>query len=268
MILLRPFNPVKNGICFCVETFPKGVVLIHDDWGTNFKVRTSVNLTPEQWRSSKDVAYHNFLLRYIDGEHEGGGVSFNEHALHFLCDVPNTETVSSCLNFHTVLEYVMKTVPYEVKLIIRWTDGTSKQYKNVGNVGFEKMLSIKFKIRISHNFFPTNWGKGVIDLLGGIVPGLYAKLITILKERANDLRLVTREMNSRYSVPGSTRAESSLSFRVFFHVSREQNEVEKKERTKWKTLNFQSGVTKYFFFKENVHKSNILLFLNNKLLGL
>ena len=62
---------------------------------------------------------------------------FSERVLHFLCDCPNTETVASCLNFGSVLDCIMSTCPYKVKLIIRWTDGTSKQYKNVGNVGME-----------------------------------------------------------------------------------------------------------------------------------
>ena len=215
---------------------------MHDDWGTAFKIRTSVNISAQQWRASKDAVSHNFLMRYISGDHESGGFSFDEHAIHFLCDVSSTETVATCLNFQTVLDYVIKTVPYKVDLIIRWTDGTSKQYKNVGNVGFEKMLCIKHKIRILHNFFPTNWGKGKVDLLGGIVHKLYTKLVASLLERANDLRLVTREMNAQFSVPGETRSESCLSVRVFFYVSKEANAAAKTSRTTWKTLGFPSGV--------------------------
>ena len=118
--------------------FPPGAVLVHDDWSTNMKVRTSVNLTPDQWRSAKDSAIHNFLLHFINGKHRDGGFTFEEHALHFLCDVASTETVVSCLNFESVVDYILNTTKYKVKVIIRWTDGTSKQYKNVGNVGVEK----------------------------------------------------------------------------------------------------------------------------------
>ena len=87
------------------------------------------------------------------------------------------------------------------------------------------------KIRIMHNFFPANWGKGKVDLLGGIVHKLYTKLVASLLERASDLRLVTREMNSQFSVPGETRSESCLSVRVFFHVSKEDNAAAKSSRT-------------------------------------
>ena len=215
---------------------------MHDDWGTSFKVRTSVNLTPDQWRSAKDAGVHNFLIHFIDGKDDDGGYLFDEHAIHFLCDCPGSETVASCMNFESVVEYIVKTAKYDVKAIIRWTDGTSKQYKNVGNVGWEKYLAIKFNIHILHSFFITYWGKGKIDLLGGIVHRLYSLLVAILKERANDLRLVSREMNSRYGTPGSVRAESSLSIRLFRYVSAKANVLAKSQRTTWKTLDFPSGV--------------------------
>ena len=229
--------------CF-VEIFPPGAVLVHDDWSTNMKIRTSVNLTPEQWRSAKDAAIHNFLLRFISGNHPDGGFVFDEHVLHFLCDVASTETVASCLNFEKVVKYIVENAGYEVKMIIRWTDGTSKQYKNVGNSGFEKFLCVKYGIRILHSFFPTCWGKGKIDLLGGIVHRLYALLVALLLEKARDLGLVVEVLNEKYSTPGSTRAESCLSTRVFFHVTKIMNDDAKKNRTTWKTLKFPSGVPK------------------------
>ena len=128
------------------ENFPPNSVLIHDDWSTNMKLRTSLNLTPAMWRKAKDVGLMNFLIHFISGKSETGGFTFDEHVLHFLCDVASTETVASCLNFEKVVDYVVKTTmskfKYDVKLIIRWTDGTSKQHKNVGNAGFEKYLCI------------------------------------------------------------------------------------------------------------------------------
>ena len=75
--------------------------------------------------------------------------------MHLLCDEPGSETVTSCLNFETVVEYVIKTAKYEVKVIMRWTDGTSKQYKNEGTVGWEKYLTVKYRINILNSFFPT-----------------------------------------------------------------------------------------------------------------
>ena len=105
-----------------------------------------------------------------------------------------------------------------------------------------KFFCIKYGIRILHGFFPTCWGKGKIDLLGGIVHSLYAKLVAILLERASDLGLVVRKMNELYSLPGSTRVESSLSLRVFFYVSQQANEKARLDRTTWKTLSFPSGV--------------------------
>ena len=233
---------------FFGKIFPRNAVLIHDDWGTSMKIRSSTNLTADQWRSAKDAAIHNFLIHYIDGTLPDGGMAFTERVLHFLCDCASTETVASCLNFESVLDYIMSTCPYKVELIIRWTDGTSKQYKNVGNVGMEKYLCIKYNIRILHCFFPTCWGKGKIDLLGGIVHGLYTKLVAILSEKATDLGLVVSKMNELYSVPGSTRAESALSLRVFFYVSQEENDRVRSERTTWKTLNFPSGVTLLILF--------------------
>jgi len=206
------------------------------------KIRTSVNLNPQQWRAAKDAAIHNFLLHFISGQDLDGGFVFDEHVLHFLCDVASTETVASCLYFEKVVEYIMDKADYEVKMIIRWTDGTSKQYKNVGNAGIEKFLSVKFGVRILHCFFPTNWGKGKIDLLGGIVHRLYALLVAILLEKARDLEIVVDSLNEKYSTPGETRAESSLSTRVFFYVSKIMNEQAKKKRTIWKTLKFPSGV--------------------------
>lgn len=229
-------------IIFCFETFPDGAVLVHDDWGSNFKKRTSVDLTPEQWRAAPDAGLHNFIIHFIDGKTEDGGFSFDEHALHFLCDSPSSETVASCLNFQSVVEYIISKSPYKVKAIIRWTDGTSKQYKNIGNAGFEKYIAIKYKIHVMHSFFITCWGKGKIDLLGGIVHRLYSLLVAILLEKANNLSLVCRELTSRYSIPGSTTAESSLSIRLFFHVSKESNNSAKSSRTTWKTLNFPTGV--------------------------
>ena len=237
-------------ICgFCFEIFPPGTVLVHDDWSTNMKIRTSVNLKPEQWRAAKDAAIHNFLLHFISGKHPEGGFTFDEHVVHFLCDVASTETVASCLNFDSVVDYIMEQADYEVKMIIRWTDGTSKQFKNVGNLGYEKMLCLKHEIRILHCFFPTCWGKGKIDLLGGIVHRLYSTLVADLLERANDLELVVETLNSRYSTPGSTRVESSLSTRVFFYVSKDMNEEAKNNRTTWKSLKFPSGVSSQTFFK-------------------
>ena len=229
------------------EIFPPKTVLIHDDWATNMKIRTSVDLTPEQWRAAKDAAVHNFLIHFIDGDHPDGGYIFDEHAVHFLCDVASTETVSSCLNFDSVVKYIMEQSTYDVKMIVRWTDGTSKQYKNVGNLGMEKSLCLKYGIRIMHNFFPTCWGKGKIDLLGGIVHKLYSYVVADLLEKASDLGLVVEVLNREYSTPGSTRAESSLSTRVFFYVSKEMNERAKRERTTWKSLKFESGVPFKFF---------------------
>ena len=214
------------------------------------KIRTSVNLTPEQWRSAKDAAIHNFLIRFISGKHPDGGFVFDEHVVHFICDVASTETVASCLNFEKVVEYILENAGYDVKMIIRWTDGTSKQYKNVGNAGVEKFLCVKHGIRILHSFFPTCWGKGKIDLLGGIVHRLYALLVVLLLERARNLALVVDVLNEKYSTPGSTRAESCLSTRVFVHVSKAMNDAAKSDRTTWKTLQFPSGVsTRKQFFK-------------------
>ena len=187
------------------EVFPPGTVLLHDDWGTSMKVRTSVDLTPEQWRSCKDAGVHNFLAHFIVGKDDDGGYIFDEHCMHFLCDEPGSETVVSCLNFETVVEYVIKTTKYEVKAIIRWTDGTSKQYKNVGTVGWEKYLAVKYGISILHSFFPTCWGNGRIDLLGGIVHRLYTKLVAMFLERCGNLKFVVKELNDRYSTPGNTR---------------------------------------------------------------
>ena len=215
---------------------------MHDDWATNMKIRTSVNLRPEQWRAAKDAAVHNFLLHFISGKHPDGGFTFDEHVVHYLCDVASTETVASCLNFESVVDYIMETADYDVKLILRWTDGTSKLYKNVGNVGFEKSLCLKHGIRILHSFFPTCWGKGKIDLLGGIVHRIYSDLVADLLEKANDLELVVKVMNAKYSTPGSTRVESSLTTRVFFYVSKSMNDAARKNRTTWKTLKFPSGV--------------------------
>ena len=127
-------------------------------------------------------------------------------------------------------------------MIIRWTDGTSKQYKNVGNVGIEKYLCIKHGIRIMHCFFPTCWGKGKIDLLGGIVHRLYAALVARFLERAADLGFIVGILNEESSTPGSTRAESCLTIRVFFYVSKLMNERAKRNRTTWKSLKFPSGV--------------------------
>ena len=199
------------------------------------KLRTSVNLTPAMWRKAKDAGLMNFLIHFISGKSEDGGFTFDEHVLHFLCDVGSTETVASCLNFEKVVDYVVKTskskFKYDVKLIIRWTDGTSKQYKNVGNVGFEKYLCIKYKIFILQCFFPTNWGKGKIDLLGGIVHRLYTTLVALLLEKTNELSIVVGKLNDLYGTPGSTVAESMLTQRVFFYVSEEENQRAKENRT-------------------------------------
>ena len=224
------------------------------------KIRTSININPQQWRSAKDAAIQNFLLHFISGNHPDGGFTFDERVLHFLCDVASTETVASCLNFESVVEYIMENADYDVKMIIRWTDGTSKQYKNVGNVGIEKYLCLKYGIRILHCFFPTCWGKGKIDLLGGIVHRLYAILVALLLEKAKNLELVVEHLNDKYSTPGSTRTESALSIRVFFYVSKTMNDAAKKKRTIWKTLNFPSGVPIPDIF-ENFVKIVVYLFL-------
>ena len=231
-----------------VEIFPPGAVLVHDDWSTNMKIRTSVNLSPQQWRAAKDAAIQNFLLHFISGVDPDGGFVFDEHVLHFLCDVASTETVASCLNFEKTVDYIMEKAGYEVKMIIRWTDGTSKQYKNVGNVGMEKFLCVKHGIRILHCFFPTCWGKGKIDLLGGIVHRLYALMVALLLEKARDLEIVVEVLNEQYATPGETRAESSLSTRAFFYVSKIMNEEAKKKRTTWKTLKFPTGVSNQNYF--------------------
>ena len=68
------------------------------------KVRTSVNLIPAQWRSAKDAGVMNFLIHFISGTTPNGGKSFDEHVLHFLCDVASTETIASCLNFGKVVD--------------------------------------------------------------------------------------------------------------------------------------------------------------------
>ena len=105
-----------------------------------------------------------------------------------------------------------------MKLIIRWTDGTSKvskQYKNVGNTGLEKYLCINHKISILRCFFPTNWGKGKIDLLGKIFHRLYVKLVVMLKERTRDLRIVVGKLNELYGTQSSTVVESMLTHRGF-----------------------------------------------------
>ena len=201
-----------------------------------------MNLTPDQWRSAPDAGLHNFIIHFIDGKTDDGGLSFDEHALHFLCDSPSSETVASCLNFESVVKYILATSPYKVKSIIRWTDGTSKQYKNVGNVGFEKYIALKYDLYVIHSFFVTCWGKGKIDLLGGIVHRLYAALVAILLERASNLSLVCRELTNRYKIPGSTSVESSLSTRLFFYVSLDSNKSAKESRTTWRSLNFATGV--------------------------
>lgn len=224
------------------ETFPDGGVLVHDDWSTNMKIRTSVDITPEQWRSAKDAAIHNFLIRFIAGKNESGGFIFEEHAIHFLCDVAGTETVASALNFDNVVKYILDNAKYKVKTILRWTDGTSKQFKNNGTFGKEKLIAINFDITIVHNFFITNWGKGKIDLLGGIVHHIYSQIVRDLLERSNDLKLVCDYANSKYSSPGSTRAESSLTRRQFFYVSKDENDAAKSSRTTWHTLTFPDGV--------------------------
>lgn len=244
-----PFNLLNFSLY--IEIFPPNAALIHDDWSTNLKLRTSENLTAAMWRKAKDAGLMNFLLHFISGKSDDGGFTFDEHVLHFLCDVASTETVASCLNFSKVVPYIINTAKskfkYDVKLIIRWTDGTSKQYKNVGNAGFEKHLCIKYNIMILHCFFPTNWGKGKIDLLGGIVHRLYGEIVRLLKEKANKLNLVVGKMNELYQTPGNTVAESMLTTRLFFYVSKEENDIARDNRTSWLTLKFPTGVTSLNF---------------------
>ena len=120
-----------------------------------------MNLTPQQWRAAKDCSIHNFLVRFIIGKDENGGTLFQEHALHFLCDSNSTETVASCFNFERVMEYVHKVVPYDIKVVFRWTDGTSKQHKNIGNVGEEKKLAIRYGCFIFHLYLAMIFGNQV-----------------------------------------------------------------------------------------------------------
>ena len=54
------------------------VVIVWCDWSTSFKVRTSLDITPAEWRAAKDEAQENYLCNFI-GDNE-------QHILHFICD--------------------------------------------------------------------------------------------------------------------------------------------------------------------------------------
>ena len=73
-------------------------------------------------------------------------------------------------------------------------------------------------------------------------------MVALLLEKARDLEIVVEVLNEQYSTPGETRAESSLSTRAFFYVSKIMNEEAKKKRTTWKTLKFPTGVSNQNYF--------------------
>jgi len=132
------------------EYFPDFCCTIWSDWSTSFKVRTQVDITPKEWRCAKDEASEGHLVNFIKNKAEQG-YNFFQHHLSFFCDNPSTETVASYMNFQKVVEYCVEHVK-TLKVIIRWTDGPGKQYKNIGTAVEEKKLAIQHGVTITISF--------------------------------------------------------------------------------------------------------------------
>ena len=68
-----------------------------------------------------------------------------------LCDDSGTETVASYVNFQKIVDHCNEQVQ-NLNYMIKWSDGTAKQYKNVGTAFEEKLSAVKKGIKITTLF--------------------------------------------------------------------------------------------------------------------
>lgn len=67
------------------------------------------------------------------------------------------------------LDRLLEELPREVKIVSIWSDGPSSQFKNRFVFASLPLLSEKFAINLTWNYFATSHGKGPVDGIGGSV---------------------------------------------------------------------------------------------------
>jgi transposase len=161
-------NQQKEHYSEIKENLIEGNVVANCDFAENYSFIIQDEIQSFHWTTSQ-ATIHPFIIYY---KWEG---KLKNLQYVFISDCLEHDTVAFYVFQKKLLEILKETLPFELKKITYFSDGSAAQYKNRKNFYNLCLHKQDFGIEAEWQFFATSHGKSACDGLGGTVKRLAAK---------------------------------------------------------------------------------------------
>ena len=150
------------------ENLAPGELVINCDFAENYSFILQDEVQSFHWTTNQ-ATLHPFIVYY----------KWEDKIKHlqyvFISDCLEHNTVAFHVFQNELISLLKETIPFEIKKITYFSDGSSAQYKNKKNFHNLCLHKTDFGIEAEWQFFATSHGKSACDGLGGTVKRLAAK---------------------------------------------------------------------------------------------
>lgn len=150
------------------ENLTEGHVVVNCDFAENYSFVVQDEIQSFHWTTSQ-ATLHPFIIYY---KWEG---KLKHLQYVFISDCLEHNTVAFYVFQKKLLEILKQTLPFALKKITYFSDGSAAQYKNKKNFLNLCLHKTDFEVEAEWEFFATSHGKSACDGLGGTVKRLAAK---------------------------------------------------------------------------------------------
>lgn len=161
-------NQQKEHYSEIKENLTEGHVVANCDFAENYSFIIQDEIQSFHWTTTQ-ATIHPFIIYY---KWEG---KLKNLQYVFISDCLEHNTVAFYVFQKKLLEMLKQTLPFDLKKITYFSDGSAAQYKNRKNFYNLCLHKQDFGIEAEWQFFATSHGKSACDGLGGTVKRLAAK---------------------------------------------------------------------------------------------
>ena len=150
------------------ENLTEGHVVVNCDFAENYSFIVQDEVHSFHWTTCQ-ATLHPFIIYY---KWEG---KLKHLQFVFISDCLEHNIVAFYVFQEKLLEILKQTLPFTLKKITYFSDGSAAQYKNRKNFYNLCLHKADFEVEAEWQFFATSHGKSACDGLGGTVKRLAAK---------------------------------------------------------------------------------------------
>lgn len=161
-------NQQKEHYSEIKENLTEGHVVVNCDFAENYSFVVQDEIQSFHWTTSQ-ATLHPFIIYY---KWEG---KLKHLQYVFISECLEHNTVAFYVFQKKLLEILKETLPFTLKKITYFSDGSAAQYKNKKNFYNLCLHNSDFNVKAEWQFFATSHGKSACDGLGGTVKRLAAK---------------------------------------------------------------------------------------------